>query len=120
MVAHTLDGSGICRTCQIETIGVDLLKCYDCQKYFHGICNNEAIYCSKTFLNTYHKQRDNFIFVCDECLTKKEQNQASELKDQITELADTVKTLAQEFKLFKDGKQNEPKSINERLVFGKC
>ena len=113
MVAHVVDGSGICTTCQQETNGVEVLKCYDCQKFFHGVCNNEAIYCSKTFLGTYQKQRDNFIFVCDVCLTKKEQNQASDLKDQIADLADTVKTLAQEFKLYKEGKKDEPVVTNE-------
>lgn len=105
MVDHLVDGSGKCTTCNEETNDADVLKCYECHETYHCLCNNEATYGSKTFITIFKKQRNNFIFVCDICITKKEQNQASDIKDQISNLTATVKVLANEFKLFKEEKQ---------------
>ena len=63
----------------------------------------------------------NFLFHCNECLTRKEQNEASSLKDQIKaltetvnnlvkknqidELTDTVNSLVKDFRSFKESKK---------------
>ena len=52
-----------------------------------------------------------FKFVCDPCLTRRENNQASCLKEQISDLALTVQTLANEFKSFKEEKGTQPAII---------
>ena len=54
----------------------------------------------------------NFTFVCDPCLTRRENNQASCLKEQISDLALTVQTLANEFKSFKEEKETQPAITN--------
>ena len=46
------------------------------------------------------------MFVCNHCLTRRENKQASDLKDRISELASTVSTLAKEFNAFKTEKGN--------------
>ena len=54
----------------------------------------------------------NFTFVCDPCLTRRENNQASCLKEQISDLASTVQTLANDFKSFKEEKVVQSASTN--------
>ena len=106
MAAHSVGSSGNCSSCQVETNDSEVLQCYDCQTYYHGICNNQTPYCNKTFLSSFKKLKgSNFIFVCDICITKRENQEASSLKDQISELTATVNTLANEFKSFKEEKQ---------------
>ena len=48
------------------------------------------------------------MFVCDHCLTRRENKQASLMKDQISELTDTVSTLVKEFSAFKREQSERP------------
>ena len=111
MVQHTVDNNGNCSTCQKETKEGELLLCYDCKSYYHGICDSQPIFCNKTFLASFLKIKSgNFIFVCNTCITKRENKEASSIKDEINELKDTVKTLIEEFKLFKESKTIAPEN----------
>ena len=118
MVAHQVDNSGTCSTCQNDTNEAEVLQCYDCKTFFHGVCNNQGPFCNKTFLASFKKVKNgNFIFVCDICITKRENQESSNIKDQIKALADTVDTLTSEFKSFKSVKtaQADISSTNSLL-----
>ena len=107
MVEHQVTSSGTCKTCETETNEEEVLQCYDCQSFYHGVCNKVTpFFASKSFISSFKKLKSkNFTFVCNQCITRRENNQASSLNDQISELADTVKMLAEEFKSFKEEKK---------------
>ena len=106
MVAHQLNSSGECTTCKTKAIDEHILKCYDCKSHYHTICGEDTPYGCKTFVCNFSKLKagkkiSNFLFVCDHCLTKRENDEASDLKDQLSELTSTVNKLATEFSAFK-------------------
>ena len=89
MTTCQVDDNGVCASCKNETGDADVLQCKGCQHYFHGNCNEgNSQYCSKTFLQQFKKAKLNFTFECDMCLTKRENNEASCLKEQISALTD--------------------------------
>ena len=106
MVLHIVDGNGICNTCNNEANDSEVLTCDDCKSMYHGICETQPIFCNKTFLAMFLKLKSNtnFIFICNTCKTKRENKEASSIKDELSELKDTVKLLAEEFKSFKEAK----------------
>ena len=105
---YEVTSSGSCSTCNTQAHESEILKCRECQTNFHVICGDDAPYCCRTFLSNFKKLRvSNFLFVCDSCVTRREHNQASDLKDQISELAATVGALAREFNSFKTEKVQE-------------
>ena len=55
-------------------------------------------------LHSKKVKSSNFIFVCNISITKRENQEASSLKEQIAVLTETVNTLAIEFRLIKDNK----------------
>ena len=104
MVAHQVDTSGKCFTCEAETEESDLLQCYDCKVYYHAICGDAQFtpFGCKTFLGVFKKLKvNNLMFVCDICMIKKENKEASDMKDQIQSLTETVQNLVSEFETFK-------------------
>ena len=105
---YEVSRNGQCSKCSTQAVEADVLKCYDCQTIFHIMCGEETPYACRTFLGNFKKQKPNFVFVCDSCLTRKEQNMASDLKDQIAQLTATVSTLASEFKSFKTEQSAKP------------
>ena len=93
MASPQIDASGNCQLCKTTALSeTDAISCYDCQGKFHGVCGEAPNqYCSNTFLRTFQKLKSgNFVFVCDMCLTRKENNQASSIKEQISSFTDTV------------------------------
>ena len=107
MVPYQIDASGKCTTCNSQTTDADILQCYDCESYLHGVCGQETPITNATFLKKFKANKSrNFMFVCNHCLTRRENKQASDLKDQISELASTVSTLAKEFSAFKTEQVN--------------
>ena len=104
----TILAHGKCSTCNKQTTEADILQCYDCQSYLHGVCGETPI-TNKTFLKKFKEVRvRNFMFVCDHCLTQRENKQASLMKDQISELTNTVSTLVKEFSAFKREQSERP------------
>ena len=86
MVAHQIDDNGICASCSNEVKDPEVVQCYDCKVYFHGICGEVTPYCSKTFLGSFKKVKgNNFIFVSDTCITKRENGEASSINNQTSE-----------------------------------
>ena len=121
MVAHLIDSSGQCNTCQEKTKENDILKCYDCKSTYHAICGEVTPFGNKTFVGTFKKLKvDNYLFVCDICLTKRENNEASTLKDQIETLTAKVETLVNDFNLrySKMRKQKQQKQYHPKMENG--
>ena len=119
-MSHQVNSSGECSKCKANTNDIDNLTCYECRTTFHAVCGDATPFGSKTFVNNFRKTKvSNFLFVCDSCLTKWENNEASSMKEQIQDLTATVTMLAQEFKTFKDenkvSKQNE--NVEERSAW---
>ena len=116
MVLHQVNSSGICSTCNVEANEPEVLQCYDCKSFYHGVCGDQVPYGSKTFLSLFKKLKvGNIIFVCDICITKRENHEASSINDQIAALTMTVNTLANEFKSFKAEKEI-PLALNNAAV----
>ena len=67
-------------------------------------------------LSSFKKVKSgNFIFVCDTCITKRENQEASSINDQIVALTDTVNKLASKFKTFITEKVAEPNKSTEMV-----
>ena len=111
MASQQIDTNGSCSSCSHEVNEVDTVQCFECKLVFHAVCE-EAVspYCTnKSWLSTFKKlKRSNFLFLCDLCLTRKENNQASTINDQISSLTETVNTLVKEFSTFKNQSTDIP------------
>ena len=82
-----------------------MLKCYDCNSTYHAICGEVTPFGNKTFVGIFKKLKvDNYLFACDICLTKREDNEASTLKDQFEALTAKVDTLVSKFQGIKSEK----------------
>ena len=107
MVPHQIDTSGICTTCQANVSEQQLIECYDCKNKYHADeCDNKATFCSKSNLKIFkglQRNRGNFIFICDGCITRRELNVASSMKDQLEAVVESVALLTKEVKSLKNG-----------------
>ena len=66
----------------------------------------------KTFLTTFKALKSpNFIFLCDACLTKREQLEASSLKEQLASVVNSVSELAKEVKSLKSKVNLSPTNV---------
>ena len=116
MVANQVNGSGECEGCKTNVNEADVLICSDCKTVFHAICGEETPFGSKTWISNFKKVKVcNFLFACDICVTKREQNEASSMKQQMAALTSSVATLVKEFELLKEenAKQKERKEGKE-------
>ena len=104
---YCLNVDGTCLTCQEVATEQQVLVCYDCKNSFHTECDNVVPFGNKSFVNNYKKLKNNknFRFMCDNCLTHRENIEASTLKDQISEVVKSVAQLTKEVRLLK---QQEP------------
>ena len=98
MVPHQIDDSGICTTCQAAANDAQVLQCYDCKTHYHVDCGNTMICGTRSFIKTYKglKNKENLLFVCDHCLTSRENVEASTLKQQMAEVVKSVTRLTRE------------------------
>ena len=103
MNSHEVDGNGICSTCTSTVNDCDVLKCNDCRSFYHAICGTDTLpFGPKSNVSSFKKFKcENFVFCCDSCMTRRENQEASTLKEQVDELKDSIKELAAEFKAFK-------------------
>ena len=108
MVENTINSSGECASCKTAVNEDDVLTCYDCKTDIHAVCEGDATYACKTFITNFKKLKSgNFLFVCNSCITMRENNEASTLKEQIADLTNTVSSLVNEFKEFKQEKKTD-------------
>ena len=90
-----LDVQGKCETCLQVAKDTETIRCETCQFFYHAICNSpdgnsDAAIAKKTHLGL-HKQtstKKNFMWKCDRCLTISEQNEASSVREMISQLVD--------------------------------
>ena len=70
----------------------------------------------KTALTNFKGMKsDNFVFICNNCLTSKEHIEASSVKEQLAMLVRTVSDLKREFREFKSNTQLLPKMLLLKL-----
>ena len=104
MASRQIDAKEMCSSCNAKIHEADTIQCYDCKTMYHAVCTEgNTPYCTnKSFLSSFKKiKTGNFLFVCDLCLTKKENKEASTINDQISTLTETVSSLVREFSTFK-------------------
>ena len=106
MIAHQLDNNGTCSTCKAVAKEVDIVACLDCKSMFHADCNNVRPFCNnRSFIDTHvrmsRSSTNNFSFMCDRCLTRREHNEACSLKEQLTIVVESLASLTKEFQEFK-------------------
>ena len=83
---------------------------------YHGECDNNAIFCTKSFLKSFKGSRasEHFSFICPDCRTKKEHNLASSTKDQIAALVKAVADLSKEVRAMKAVKLESSEQNQDR------
>ena len=112
MVPCELDSSGNCTSCNTEgVLDTEILQCRDCKTYYHAVCPTSPFTNNRSFLSNFKKASPFFNFICPHCTTKWETNEASDLKNQLSELTATVTSLATEFRRFKE--ENAPGPTTE-------
>ena len=113
VVPFELNSSGICNTCNIVANEQHILVCYGCKKSCHADCQNTATYGTRSFVKQYKSlvrngNGENFLFVCDHCLTKWETKEASTLEDQMAEVLHSVAQLTKEVAELKKERTDTP------------
>ena len=105
---YCLNADGTCLTCQEVATEQQVLVCYDCKNSFHTECDSVVPFGNKSFVNNFKKLKNNknFLFICDNCLTHRENVEASTLKDQISEVVKSVAQLAKEVRSLKQQERN--------------
>ena len=94
MKPFEVNDKGICGTCKSgDVCDKDILTCFDCKSFFHSLCGKETPFGCKTFVHSFNNQKNNFLFLCDYCLTLREQGEASVVTQQILNLTNTVNKL---------------------------
>ena len=112
MVDHQIDESGSCTTCKTSALDKDIVNCLDCKTKFHADCNEIRPFCSnRAFLDTHirmsRNNTNNFPFMCDHCLTRRENNEASSLKEQLAEVVKSIAVLTKEVQSLKQSKEED-------------
>ena len=112
MIAYQIDESGICSTCRISARDQDVVMCLDCKNKFHADCDNTRPSCTnRSFLDTHirmsRNNTNNFPFICDHCLTRRENNEASSLKEQLAAVVKSLAVLTQEVQSIKQSKLDD-------------
>lgn len=105
MAPYQISPDGICNTCETAA-NRDFLECRDCKIKFHALCGNTWP-CTRTFLGQFKtlKNKTNFPFICDHCVTKWENDEASTIKDQLAELKQAFAVLTNEVRELKGSVQ---------------
>ena len=111
---------GKCSTCLAENVHGEMVCCLLCEKNFHALCfelkDSRKVYncdnaCSPTLLKninqlTASKKKSvrfgNFVFVCDSCLTNREQNKAAEVTTHVHLLQQKMSSMESDIAVIKD------------------
>ena len=104
MVPHEINPSGVCTTCDNTVLDKEWVKCLICSVTIHANCGDSRspAFCTKSFLTQYKGLKcQNFPFLCNSCLTKREIMEASSMKDQLDKVVSAVALLTNEVKMLK-------------------
>ena len=113
MIPHLINENGICGTCEAVANDMQWVQCFFCKEKFHGECGANATFCTKTFLKQFKGLKSsNFWFICDTCITKHENIEASSIKQQLAEVVSSVANLAKEVKSLKEEKQHQKSEVS--------
>ena len=113
MIPHLINENGICGTCEAVANDMQWVQCFFCKEKFHGECGANATFCTKTFLKQFKGLKSsNFWFICDTCITKHENIEASSIKQQLAEVVSSVANLAKEVKALKEEKQHQKSEVS--------
>ena len=97
-----IDEEGKCYDCKSETEEIDIITCYECDKYFHVKCStaaSETKICTPTFLKEWKKMiatKCNFTWICDLCVTKREISNTMSTNEKLTSVENKLETKVQE------------------------
>ena len=111
MIIHLINGNGICGTREAVANDMQWIQCFFCKGKFHREYEANATYCTKTFLKQFKGLKSmNFWFICDTCIIKHENIEASRIKEQLAE--SSAANLAKEVKVLKEEKQHHKFQIS--------
>ena len=76
-----LDEDGNCPSCGDLSQPMEQVQCFACKKLFHGVCSSvsaDTKIATKTMIASFLQAstKNNFMFLCDKCLTNLEVNMA--------------------------------------------
>ena len=86
-----IDGKGQCTSCAQDVAKSDFLVCCSCSSSFHAVCTSvekHKYLSTASFLKTYQcqKEKGNFRWFCDGCLTEFETSKNASIDDRIGHL----------------------------------
>ena len=102
-VRYMLDSDGKCKTCKKSALS-SFVTCFFCQEKFHAVgCSDSPGICTQTFFGMYKPLSDksgananrfgNFLFTCDNCLTKFENERAATSSDKLVTMQNQINDL---------------------------
>ena len=80
-----ISDNGSCITCKVAIDDNEVLQCFSCSKNFHALCKNTGNQiCNKSLLTLLLQRstKKNFVWYCDNCLTRLELNNAESKSSQ--------------------------------------
>ena len=94
-----IDGKGRCTSCAQDVAKPDILVCCSCISSFHAVCTSVdklKYLTTASFLKTYQyqKEKSNFKWFCDGCLTEFETSKNATIDDRIGHLVKQVSKMA--------------------------
>lgn len=105
-----IDNDGICTTCKDASAHETSLTCLLCKSQFHAVCKDADkdrtkgdVICNRSFYNTFvgantskinMKRFGTFTFVCDECMTRLEQNKKATTESKVDVIDKRVDNLS--------------------------
>ena len=120
-----ITGKGQCTSCAQDVAKSDFLVCCSCSLSFHAVCTSvekQKYLSTASFLKTYqcHRDKGNFRWFCDGCLTEFEtsknatiDNRIGHLVKQVTKMAETVNELSTTVSTLSQGYSSAP--LNQNL-----
>ena len=117
-----LQPDGKCNNCSKVSGPNENVECYVCKVHFHVICsetNKEDQVATKTTVTNFllNSTKSNFLFMCDVCLTKFEQNMASTDSQRVNMLESKMDVMAQQLSNINDllmNQQQQPAPIKNK------
>ena len=95
-----INTDGNCVTCGNQGTDNDMIKCFSCKIHFHAVCPDTQSkpnkICTSSFFNLFNGNttKQNFIWMCDVCITKAEANECKGVEDRIDTLQEKVEKMS--------------------------
>ena len=124
-IPFLITAKGQCTSCAQDVAKSDFLVCCSCSLSFHAVCTSvekQKYLSTASFLKTYqcHRDKGNFRWFCDGCLTEFEtsknatiDNRIGHLVKQVSKMAVTMNELSNTVSILSQGSQSTP--LNQNL-----